>query len=47
MFAPRSSTGCTRIGGAIMQVINTGPHSKDALLVLVTGLYKRPTHPKT
>lgn len=30
-----------------MQVINTGPHSKDALLVLVTGLYKRPTHPKT
>lgn len=40
---PRLSTGCTRIGSAFMPVINTGHHSKDVLLFLLTKLYNRPS----
>lgn len=40
---PRSSNGCTMMGGAIMQVINTGHHSKDVLLFLLTELYNTPS----
>lgn len=35
--------GCTGVGGAITQVMNTGHHNKDVLLFLLIELYNRPS----